>query len=67
MQHVIAQAARVTKIGQAKVLRYRPEAGDLLIEAGVGWSAGVVGKRNFECGLSLAGGTRLPNRCAGRD
>ena len=30
-------------ISRTKVLRYRPEKGDLLVEAGVGWKPGVVG------------------------
>jgi two-component sensor histidine kinase/putative methionine-R-sulfoxide reductase with GAF domain len=43
LQHAAAQAARATHIKRAKVLRYRPEQGDLLVEAGVGWKPGVVG------------------------
>lgn len=44
MRHVAAQVSRVTNIDHVKVMRYRPEQGDLLIEAGVGWKPGVVGK-----------------------
>ena len=36
LHHAAAQAARVTHIKRAKVLRYRAEKGDLLVEAGVG-------------------------------
>jgi two-component sensor histidine kinase/putative methionine-R-sulfoxide reductase with GAF domain len=43
MHYVTAQVARVTHIQRVKVLRYRPDQGDLLIEAGVGWKPGVVG------------------------
>jgi two-component sensor histidine kinase/putative methionine-R-sulfoxide reductase with GAF domain len=43
MQHVAAQVSRVTHIERTKIMRYRPERGDLLIEAGVGWKPGVVG------------------------
>jgi two-component sensor histidine kinase/putative methionine-R-sulfoxide reductase with GAF domain len=43
MQHVTAQVSRATMISRTKVLRYRPEKGDLLVEAGVGWEPGVVG------------------------
>src|ERR1700738_1099877 len=43
MQHVTAQVSRATMISRTKVLRYRPERGDLLVEAGVGWKPGVVG------------------------
>jgi two-component sensor histidine kinase/putative methionine-R-sulfoxide reductase with GAF domain len=43
MHHVAAQVSRVTHIERTKILRYRPDKGDLLIEAGVGWNEGVVG------------------------
>ena len=44
MHHVAAQASQATNIKRTKVLRYRPERADLLVEAGVGWNPGVVGK-----------------------
>ena len=44
---VLTEAARVCAAGPyvpfCKVCRYRPEENDLLIEAGYGWQAGVVG------------------------
>jgi hypothetical protein len=43
MQHVVAQVSRVTNVERIKIMRYRPERGDLFIEAGVGWNPGVVG------------------------
>lgn len=43
MHHLAAQVSRLTHVGRVKVLRYRPDRGDLLIEAGVGWKPGVVG------------------------
>jgi two-component sensor histidine kinase/putative methionine-R-sulfoxide reductase with GAF domain len=43
LQNTTAQVSRVTHIRHVKVLRYRPDRGDLLIEAGVGWKPGVVG------------------------
>jgi two-component sensor histidine kinase/putative methionine-R-sulfoxide reductase with GAF domain len=54
MHHVAAQVARVTHIAHVKVMRYRPDKGDLLIEAGVGWKPGVVGN------VSLAVDHRSP-------
>jgi len=54
MHYVAAQVSRVTHIERTKVLRYRPERGDLLIEAGVGWKEGVVGQ------LALAVDHRSP-------
>ncbi len=43
LQHATAQVARLTHIKRVKVMRYRPDKADLLIEAGVGWKSGVVG------------------------
>ena len=47
LQNAAAQVARITHIKHVKVLRYRPDQGDLLIEAGVGWHPGVVGQVSF--------------------
>jgi two-component sensor histidine kinase len=47
LQNAAAQVARITNIRHVKVLRYRPDRGDLLIEAGVGWKPGVVGHVSF--------------------
>ncbi|ONG44071.1 hypothetical protein BKE38_28410 [Pseudoroseomonas deserti] len=44
LQRAAAQAARATGVAHTKILRYRPEQGDLLTEAGVGWKPGVVGR-----------------------
>jgi two-component sensor histidine kinase/CheY-like chemotaxis protein len=45
---VLTQAAAVCANGLgvpfAKVCRYRPEENDLLVEAGVGWNQGVIGR-----------------------
>jgi GAF domain-containing protein len=43
MHHAAAQVSRLTHIKRVKVMRYRPDKADLLIEAGVGWRPGVVG------------------------
>jgi two-component sensor histidine kinase/putative methionine-R-sulfoxide reductase with GAF domain len=47
LQNAAAQVARITHIKHVKILRYRPERGDLLVEAGVGWKPGVVGHVSF--------------------
>lgn len=47
LQNAAAQVARITHIKHVKVLRYRPDRGDLLVEAGVGWKPGVVGHVSF--------------------
>ncbi|HEY8566697.1 MAG TPA: GAF domain-containing protein [Beijerinckiaceae bacterium] len=43
LQHAAASVSRVTHVRHVKVLRYRADEGDLLIEAGVGWRPNVVG------------------------
>ncbi|HUI14032.1 MAG TPA: hypothetical protein VL048_11255 [Xanthobacteraceae bacterium] len=43
MHHVAAQVSRVTQIERTKVMRYRRDRGDLLVEAGAGWKPNVVG------------------------
>jgi two-component sensor histidine kinase len=43
MHHVAAQVGRVIHIHHIKVMRHRPEKGDLIVVAGVGWKPGVVG------------------------
>jgi two-component sensor histidine kinase len=43
MHYVTAQVSRVTHIRRVKILQYRPDRGDLLVVAGVGWKPGVVG------------------------
>ena len=43
MHYVTAQVSRVTHIKRVKVMQYRPDRGDLLVVAGVGWKQGVVG------------------------
>src|SRR5437868_15456289 len=47
LQNASAQVARITYIKHVKILRYRPDQGDLLVEAGVGWKPGVVGHVSF--------------------
>ena len=59
LQNVAAQVARVTHIRHVKVLRYRPDQGDLLIEAGVGWQPGVVGHVSFGADRHSAPGRSL--------
>lgn len=48
MHHVAAQVARITHIDHVKVMRYRLDRGDLLVEAGIGWKPGVVGNATLD-------------------
>lgn len=58
------QLARATGVRHSKVLRYRPERGDLLMVAGVGWGQGLVGSAAFGSDFASVPGrtvqTRLP-------
>ncbi|MCB5176370.1 sensor histidine kinase [Microvirga lenta] len=47
LQYVTAQVSRVTHIRHVKVMCYRPDHGDLLTVAGVGWKPGIVGNATF--------------------
>ncbi len=47
LQRATLQVSRGTGIRHTKVLRYRPERGDLLAVAGVGWQPGFVGGARF--------------------
>jgi two-component sensor histidine kinase len=47
LHYVTASVSRVTHIKHVKVMCYRPDKGDLLCVAGVGWKPGVVGQATF--------------------
>lgn len=47
LHHVAAQVSHVTHIRRVKVMCYRPDHGDLLMVAGVGWKPGLVGHATF--------------------
>ncbi len=59
LQNAAAQVARITDIEHVKILRYRPDRGDLLVEAGVGWKPGVVGHVSFGADRFSAPGRSL--------
>jgi two-component sensor histidine kinase len=65
LQLTCVQAARGIDIGHTKVLRHRPEQGDLLIVAGSGWRPGVVGHVSLGSDIASPPGralqTRLPS------
>lgn len=56
LQRAAAQLARATGVRHAKVLRYRAEEGDLLIEAGVGWRPGIVGRARLGADIGTPAG-----------
>jgi two-component system, sensor histidine kinase PdtaS len=56
------QAARGIGIRHTKVMRYRPNLGDLLVEAGVGWKPGVVGQTTLGTDVASAPGRALRSR-----
>ena len=59
LQIACVQAARGIGIGHSKILRHRPEAGDLLMMAGVGWKPGAVGHATFGTDLAVPAGRTL--------
>ncbi len=60
---VLTEACRVASVGLqtefAKVLQFQPESGDLLVVAGIGWRAGIVGTATLGAGLSSPAGYAL--------
>lgn len=56
------QAARGIGISHAKIMRHRPDVGDLLIVAGIGWKPGVVGHAVFGTDLASPPGRALLTR-----
>ena len=48
----VALIANAIEVDHVKILRYRPWAGDLLLEAGVGWREGIVGSATFAIALT---------------
>lgn len=52
LDHTVRLLSRATGVAHTKVMRYRPDNGDLLVIAGVGWQEGVVG--NCRIGIDMA-------------
>lgn len=62
LQLAVVQAARGISIGHSKIMRHRPEAGDLLIVAGIGWKPGVVGHALLGADFASPSGRALQTR-----
>src|ERR1700753_4341607 len=56
LDQVVVQVARAVEINHAKILRYRPDMGDFIVAAGVGWNAGVVRVATLPADLRSAPG-----------
>jgi two-component sensor histidine kinase len=56
LEQAVVQVARAIEISHAKVLRYRQEMGDFVVEAGVGWQPGVVRTATLSADLRSAPG-----------
>jgi two-component sensor histidine kinase len=52
LDSVVNQVALGVEIDHVKIMRYRPEFGDLLAVAGIGWRPGMVGHVTFSSDLS---------------
>ena len=63
LSRLLDEACRLAAVGLdtpfAKVLRVRPETGDLIVEAGIGWHVGVVGIRTLGGGIESPAGFAL--------
>lgn len=59
LQRAAAQAGRGMGVQHSKILRFRPDEGDLLVEAGVGWNPGVVGRTRLAADVSSPAGYTL--------
>lgn len=62
LQVACVQAARGIGIGHSKVMRYRLTKGDLLVEAGIGWKPGVVGRLALGADIASPAGRALQSR-----
>lgn len=51
-QELVVRVAQAMEIHHAKLLRYRPEPSDLLVEAGCGWKPGFVGTVAFPADMT---------------
>ena len=56
LEQAVVQVARAVEISHAKVLRYRPELGDFIVQAGIGWKPGVVRTATLSADLKSAPG-----------
>lgn len=56
LDQAVVQVARAVEISHAKILRYRPELGDFIVQAGIGWKPGVVRTATLSADLDSAPG-----------
>ena len=59
LNHAVAQLALALEVSNTKIMRYRPEAGDLLLTNGIGWKKGVVGQTTLGIDLRSVAGRAL--------
>ncbi|EWY36390.1 hypothetical protein N825_26965 [Skermanella stibiiresistens SB22] len=62
LQLTASQAARGTGIRHTKIMRHRPDRGDMLIVAGVGWNPGVVDHVTIGTDVGSPAGRALQSR-----
>ena len=56
LKHAVSQVALALEVSHSKIMRYRPDEGDLLLVAGIGWRKGVVGQATFGVDMRSAPG-----------
>jgi two-component sensor histidine kinase len=63
LDELLDEACRIVAAGLGtafcKILEFRPESGDLLVRAGVGWTAGAVGHARLSAGTESPAGYAL--------
>ncbi|HZH28507.1 MAG TPA: GAF domain-containing protein [Azospirillaceae bacterium] len=62
LDQAVRRAAQATEVAHAKLMRYRPAMGDLLVVAGVGWKEGVVGQTRIAIDMASLPGWCLQTR-----
>jgi len=59
LHEATVRVSQGVKVDHVKVLRYEPDTADLLVVAGVGWKAGVVGRARLRIDLASPPGRAL--------
>jgi len=62
LDQAVRRASQATGVAHAKLMRYRPAMGDLLVVAGVGWKEGVVGQTRIAIDMASPPGWCLQTR-----
>ena len=56
LDQAVLRVSQAVEVGRAKIMRYMSQTADLLVVAGVGWHAGVVGNRRLGTDIASPAG-----------